>query len=343
MIRLKNVYHMLSYAYRILNEDGYKSIQGEEFKNIHDLMAAILIQGVTNQCKRGLHKDYIEYTEVTGSLRGKIDVTNSVKQSTLLRKSMVCHFDNFSENILMNQIIKTTMKLLIRNGEVKTSNRKELRKLSLFFENVEEIEPQSINWSALSYHRNNATYKLLMNMCQMILKGLLLTTESGEHRMKQFLDDQQMHRLYEKFLLSYFRKEHPELSASASFIEWNVDNGIKEFLPAMKTDITLSKGSKTLIIDAKYYGNTMQTHTLFNSKTLISSNLYQMYTYVKNKDKFSTGNVSGLILYAKTDEEITPDNEYQIDGNRIVVKTLDLGAEWAQIVEQLNNIPLLIE
>lgn len=343
MIRLKNIYYMLSYAYRILNEEGYKSIQTEEFENIHDLMAAILIQGVTLQCKRGLHKDYIKATEVTGNLRGKIDVTNSIKQNTLMRRSMVCHFDEFSENILLNQIIKTTMLLLIQNKEVKIGNRKELRKLSLFFENVDVISAQTINWSALSYHRNNATYKLLINICLLVVKGLLMTTEDGEYKMRQFLDDQQMHQLYEKFLLGYFKKEYPEFSVKASFIDWNVDNGITDFLPAMKSDITLINDDKTLIVDAKYYGKTMQTHTLYDSKTLNSNNLYQIYTYVKNKDRNGSGNVSGLLLYAKTDEEITPNNEYQIDGNRIIVKTLDLGANWEIIVEQLNEVSKIIE
>lgn len=334
---------MLSYAYRVLNEAGYKSIEGEEFGNIHDLMATILIKGVSSQCKRGLHKDYIQRTEITGNLKGKIDVSHSIKDNTLIRRSMVCHVDDFSENILMNQIIKSTMVLLIRNKNVKIGNRKELKSLILFFENVDLIEPQTINWSAVSYHRNNATYKLLINICQLIIKGMLMTTESGDLKMKQFIDDQQMHQLYERFLLSYFKKEFPEYSASASYIDWNVDNGITEFLPAMKTDITLSIGGKTLIVDAKYYGNTMQTHTMFNSKKLISGNLYQIYTYVKNKDRDGSGNVSGLLLYAKTDEEITPDNDYQIDGNRIVVRTLDLGAEWPEIAAQLNEIPLLLK
>lgn len=334
---------MLSYAYRILNEKDYKNIQGEEFENIHDLMSAILIQGVANQSKRGLHKDYIEYTEVTGNLRGKINVTNSIKQNTLMSKSMVCQYDNFFENILMNQIVKTTMQLLIRNAKIKDSNRKKLRKLFLFFENVETIEPAAINWSAVSYHRNNATYKLLINICEMIINGLLMTTENGEYKLKQFFDDQKMHQLYEKFLLNYFKKEFPGLSVNASYIDWNVDNGIKEFLPAMKSDITLVKDGKTLIIDAKYYGKSMQTHTLFNSRTLISSNLYQIYTYVKNKDKTSSGNVGGLILYAKTDEEITPNQDYQMDGNRITVRTLDLSAEWQEIVEELDSIPSLLE
>ena len=110
----------------------------------------------------------------------------------------------------------------------------------------------------------------------------------------------------------------------------------------MKSDITLTDGSRTLIIDAKYYGHTMQTHAMFNSKSIISGNLYQIFTYVKNKDRNGSGNVSGVLLYAKTDEDITPDNDYRIGGNRFSVKTLDLGADWTEIVKQLNAVAGLI-
>jgi 5-methylcytosine-specific restriction enzyme subunit McrC len=51
-----------------------------------------------------------------------------------------------------------------------------------------------------------------------------------------------------------------------------------------------------------------------------------------------SGNVSGLLLYAKTDEDIVPDNDYIISGNRISVKTLDLNTDFSNISKQLNAI-----
>ncbi|WP_088087604.1 5-methylcytosine-specific restriction endonuclease system specificity protein McrC [Bacillus sp. OV166] len=342
MIKIKNIYYMLAYAYQSLNEASFKNIQSEEFENLHDLMAAILIRGVSNQLKRGLHKDYLVYTEATGNLKGKIDITSSIRQNTLMTRRMVCHYDQFSENTPLNQIVKTTMELLIKSGDVRVANRKGLQKLTLYFRNIETLNPFAINWNALIYHRNNATYKLLINICQLVIKGLLMTTETGEYKMNEFLDDQLMHRLYEKFLLGYYKKEYPHYSVSASYIDWNVDDDITDFLPTMKTDITLTHGAKTLIIDAKYYGRTMQTHSLFNSKSIISANLYQIFTYVKNKDRNGSGNVSGALLYAKTDEDITPDNDYSIGGNRFSVKTLDLGADWREIVVQLRAVVALL-
>src|SRR4051812_45828743 len=104
MIKIKNIYYMLAYAYQSLNEASLKNIQTEEFENLHDLLAAILIRGVSKQLKRGLHKDYLVYTEATGNLKGKIDITNSVRQNTLMTRRMVCHYDQFSENTPLNQI-----------------------------------------------------------------------------------------------------------------------------------------------------------------------------------------------------------------------------------------------
>lgn len=41
-------------------------------------------------------------------------------------------------------------------------------------------------------------------------------------------------------------------------------------------------------------------------------------------DNANSGSVSGVLLYAKTDEKVVPDNEYMMGGSRICVKTLDL-------------------
>lgn len=63
-----------------------------------------------------------------------------------------------------------------------------------------------------------------------------------------FIDEQRMCRLYEKFVLEYYRQEHPEIKANASQISWQLDDDMGAMLPVMQTDIMLSKDYKTLII-----------------------------------------------------------------------------------------------
>ena len=71
---------------------------------------------------------------------------------------------------------------------------------------------------------------------------------------------------------------------------------------------------------------------------LDSNNLYQIFTYVKNKDVDKSGKVSGMLLYAKTDEDLVPNGEYMMSGNKIIVRTLDLNKEFKFISEDLNSI-----
>ncbi|WP_084726546.1 5-methylcytosine restriction system specificity protein McrC [Sporobacter termitidis] len=309
----------------------------------YTMLSAILYHGIAQQVKRGLHRDYIRNTEVMENLRGKINITDSIKRQTMITRQLVCDFDELGENTALNRILKSTVVLLLKFGDIKADNRKNLKKVLLFFSRVTTIDPMKINWNLGRFHKNNEHYKMLINICYLIIKGLLMTEEGGQYKLRHYLDDQQMNRLYEKFVLYYYRKEHPELSVNAGYINWNVDDGIDDFLPRMKSDIILSNGTKALIIDTKYYSHTTQTNLLYGSTTLISTNMYQIFTYVKNYDRQLTGDVSGLLLYAKTDEEITPNNDYIIGGNKISVKTLDLGGDWKEIKHQLDSTILLLQ
>ena len=48
--------------------------------------------------------------------------------------------------------------------------------------------------------------------------------------------------------------------------------------------------------------------------------------------------VSGMLLYARTDEVVQPNNSYQMSGNIISVRTLDLNCEFSEIAMQLDKI-----
>ena len=74
-----------------------------------------------------------------------------------------------------------------------------------------------------------------------------------------------------------------------------------------------------------YYAHSTQVQ--YDRHSLHSGNMYQIFTYVKNKDAELAGkphSVSGMLLYAKTDEDVFPDHEYSMSGNKIAVRTLDL-------------------
>ncbi len=183
-----------------------------------------------------------------------------MKQDQLLR------LNELSENVLLNQIIKSTATLLLRSSKAKKEYKQSLKKELLFFSNVDLIDLKQVRWSNVRFHRNNQTYYMLIHICRLIIDGMLMTTEAGEYKLATFIDEQHMCRLYEKFILEYYRKHYPKLNASASQIPWAVDDDFTKMLPVMQLDIHLQKENDVLIIDAKYYSHTTQSQ--FNKNTI---------------------------------------------------------------------------
>lgn len=338
MIRVQNIYYMLAYAFQILHEQGYKDVAVEDFQNTAELLAAILCRGVTVQIKRGLGKQYITKEEPLSSPRGKIEVSESIKTQAIRKKQLICAYDEFSVDAYTNRIIKTTMEALLK-ANISRVRKKELRKLLIFFDEVSTLDRHSINWN-IQYDRNNQTYRMLIAICQLVMKGLLQTSADGTTRIMDYLDEQTMPKLYEKFILGYYQREHPELKAYSPQIDWQLDDGFKTMLPTMQSDIVIrnKKAKKTLIIDAKYYSHNTQMKAPYMTQTIHSGNLYQIFTYVKNWAAEPDEKVSGMLLYARTDDAIQPGNQYQMSGNQISVRTLDLHCDFAVIAAQLDAI-----
>lgn len=338
-IFIKNIYYMLSYAFKALNQSSYDEIAQESFDNIHNLFSAILCKGISHQLKQGLYRTYTHHVEDHAVLRGRISFNGTIRNMMNRKRRLSCEYDEFSENNQLNQILKVTQTLLLSHAKVDQKYKDELRKNLLFFSSIDLIDPNSIRWTGIQFRRNNKTYQMLIGLSQFIIEGMLLTTDQGEHKLASFMDEQHMHRLYEKFIYEYYRKEFPYIKTSSSQISWALDHGSSALLPAMQSDIMLTVDTQVLIIDAKFWSHTLQKRS--DVQTLHSSNLYQIFAYVKNKDADLTGKehtVSGLLLYAKTDEAVQPDNVYHMSGNKISVKTLDLNCPFANIANQLKAI-----
>lgn len=331
---------MLTYAFQVLKQSNYNEIAAEEFENVHDLFAAILAKGIAQQLKQGLYREYISECENFSVMRGKLEIWGTIKNKLQRKQMLSCEYDELSVNNMFNQILKTTASVLLQHSSVSAEYRTALKRVMLFFDGVDMIDPIGIQWNRLRYQRSNHSYKMLLNICYFVLDGLLLSTDKGEYKMATFLDEQRMSRLFEKFVMEYYRYHHPELRTTASQVSWNLDYGVIDFLPIMQTDITLRNTERTLIIDTKYYSHTMQVHSQYDSRKIHSTNLYQIFTYVKNQDVGNSGNVAGLLLYAKTEESITPDCDFQMSGNKISVKTLDLNTAFPDIAAQLDRICL---
>ena len=67
---IRNISHMLAYAFEALRKDDWDTLAAEDFEHIHDLLAAILVYGIPIQIKRGLHRDYLRQEGGIAGVRG---------------------------------------------------------------------------------------------------------------------------------------------------------------------------------------------------------------------------------------------------------------------------------
>ena len=187
---------MLSYAFTGLRLKEYSNLSTEDFDNIYDLFSEILILGLNKQIKQGLFKDYIEVNETTSSIKGKINITESINDLTMLQAKLNCTYDEFSINSYPNRIIKTTLFYILK-ANVSLDRKKKLKRLLYYFKSVDMLDVNNINWK-IRYDRNNQSYRLLISICNLVLDGLIYSDEKGNKKLLEFLDDSLMHALYER-------------------------------------------------------------------------------------------------------------------------------------------------
>ena len=131
-IFIKNIYYMLSYAFTTLQQSDDDKISTEKFENMHNLFAAILSKGIGRQLKQGLYREYMNRKEDLPVMRGKIDMPGTIKNKIEKKQCISCEFDELSENNLLNQILKTTVMILLRHSEVDADYKNDLKK-EMFF------------------------------------------------------------------------------------------------------------------------------------------------------------------------------------------------------------------
>lgn len=336
-IVIRNVYYMLAYAYQALSQSNFKKLASEDFDNTEDLFAAILTTGVSQILKQGLRKKYVSHSSDLNVLRGKLLLSGTIKHHLRHNNQIIsCEYDELSENNIYNIVIKSTMLLLLKNAKLRKDNRANLRVLLRNLDAIDSVDLRTIPWSTLDRRSKSPLYDMLINICYFVYSNLLISQTAGKLKVLEFTDDA-MNKVFEKFVLKHYRLHG--LKARAREINWVIDpdhdNDING-LSLMKTDITLTHGDRTLIIDTKYYGKI--TTTNFDREKVRVGHLYQIFAYVKNLDFANTGKVSGLLLYAKTSDEDISTLDFYSGGNRFAVRTLNLDQDFSGISAALDQI-----
>jgi len=332
-VPIKNVYNMLVYAFEVLKSKEYERLNKEDCEDIYNLLASLLLCGTQTLIKRGFLKNYIKQNDELTAIRGKVNFSNSIRRLSFQNAKAVCDFDEFSGNILFNQVLKAIF-LYLNRQDLQRNIKRDISRVLLYFNEIDTIGIDTIKWDMLIFNRNNAHYDTLLYFCRLICEDAISNQNRGKKEFRT-LEDGLLPTLFERFIYAFYKKHVPYSVSFQQQIKWNTDN--TEMLPKMSVDTIISSDELKLIIDTKFYSKTLQSNRFSDNQTVISSNLYQIFAYVKNEiARTKEKPVSGMLLYPQVDKPVK--QSYRIDGNNYFVQTVDLNQEFNAIKQELHTI-----
>jgi 5-methylcytosine-specific restriction enzyme subunit McrC len=340
MIPIGNLYYLLCYAWNRLDERDFVDVEGLPQQDLPNLLARILINGMRRLLRQGIDRAYIAHTEDTQTLRGKIDITASLKGGLLIQNRVVCVVDQLSHDVLHNRIIRTTIHRLALATELDQGLRHELRIIESQLEGIPLIALQSDHFARVQLHRNNAFYRFLLHVCELCFFALLAHEEQGEYRFKDFFRDEvRMRKVFQDFVYNFFRIEQTRFAVSTDRIAWDTDFAdatADRFLPGMVTDVCLSSPSRQIVIECKFTPEVLREH--WGKLSARSEHLYQLFAYLKNLERRGGAYTccDGLLLYPTATHSV--DFVFDTQGHTIRVVTLDLRETWSNIRLQLLSL-----
>lgn len=332
-IPIQNIYYMLCYAWDCYPEKQLVDVLSLEQKDLTEMLSELFEKAVSSLVKKGLYKEYIPHQEKLGVIRGKINFTESVRSRTFHQAKLVCDFDEFSEDILHNQLVYATLRLLIKVGNLSANIKARLKRLAPYFTNVSLIPLTATQFKLPRIHQNNHQYRFILNLCELLYRQVLIEEGSGNYQFKDFdITDQKMASLFEAFVRNFYKKECPNYKVYREVIYWEADH--QDFLPRMETDICIKAGVRKIIIDTKFYKEVLAVY--YDKEKIKTPNLYQLYAYLNNDPERHHYQMEGILLYPEVDKVL--DLEYNVQDKKIKVKTINLNQSWQEIEERLKAI-----
>lgn len=326
---------MLCYAWGHYPERDFIEVQSLESKDLTELFSAVLARALGSLVKKGLYKEYIAHEDELGVIRGKINFLESLRKQSIWHAQVVCQYDEFSEDVIHNQLIKGTLRALLKVEDLSDKSKAGLRRVYPYFTNVSEMSLSSKMFRMPRLHQNNHQYGFILKICEFLYEQVLIQEGTGRAKFKTFeISKSQMALLFENFVRNFYIRECPEFKVYREDIKWEAQGDQLQFLPLMKTDISIIAGHRKIIMDTKFYKEALSTR--FESEKLKSHNLYQLYAYLGNDPDRHQYEMEGILLYPEVKRDLTL--QYQLQDKQLKVMTVNLNQNWQGIYERLKDM-----
>lgn len=335
-IPIENLYYLLCYSFDQLPERELTKVDAENCPDSLNLLALALTRSIRSLAKKGLERQYLEKTEETPRLQGRVLMHESRRRLIDRQGRMLCTFDELSVDCPSNRILRGTCDLLARARGLTSPVRKEVRTVRKMLLSVRPVRVTESMCARIRIHRNNRRYRMPIGICRFIIRAASPNERTGRF---EFYDPfmNEMPALFENFVRNFAKIHLPQFKVNARTIKWDgeFDEETKAFLPIMKTDVTLASSESKKILDCKFYKKALSTR--YEREKVHSGHLYQLTAYLRNASiEPGWENVTGQLLYPAVKHHL--DLSFKLNSFPIKVSSIDLDQQWQKIEDQLLTV-----
>lgn len=258
--------------------------------------ARLFVAELEAQLNRGVHREYIGHTENLPVLKGKIMIADHIRKNHSNRSMVVCRYDEFSENNLMNMLFKAALRILY-TSMLCSDLVPGMTRLMGHLSDVEDayIHPDLLN--SIEVNRQNLRFEKALVLAKIVILKLHSKNRYGTEKSFSILFE--MNTLYEKYIALLVRKIARDEGFAArvqdkdKYLLRDRATGNKNI--NLKPDIVVETGDSVTIIDTKW--KMIQKGDYLN---YVQADIYQMYAYITAY----TNAKRCILLYPKVSDDM---------------------------------------
>jgi 5-methylcytosine-specific restriction enzyme subunit McrC len=319
-LAVPQLFFLLAYA---ADPKGWKD-QSAEFAFESELLGAIasgFSWHALRAIERGLLRGYVGVDERLTTIRGRVRFADQIARSISLPLPVEISYDDYTEDILENRMLKTATLALLHLPRVPVLARKRLLKLRGLLDAVSLLDrPREASIPALT--RLNQRYGTALRLAELILHASSIDAAKGTYGATAFVFD--MNRVFEDFVTIALREAMQPYGGTVKE-QWTGSLDHHRQLP-IRPDITWWAGTTCLAVaDAKYKA--------LELKGMPNSDAYQMLAYCT-----ALGLGRGFLVYAHESGEEPRSHNVLNTTCVIEVRTLDVEKKPADLLEQVRGL-----
>ena len=298
-----------------------------------DILEAIVpafVRLTQQAIRRGLLQGYRTREESSTALQGRIRLADQVKARFGLPLPVEVTYDDFTDDIEENRLLKTAIGLLWQMPIGSPESRRDLGALRPAFSSVSSGSYRPGMVPSVNYTRLNERYRPAVELARLIIGSSLAEFSPGERLGASFLVD--MDQVFEGFLRTALRQtlrlsesEWPDRSSTARALHLE-EGGQMQVHPGL----SWWRGSRCLFVGEARYALPADGPGAPGGQ---QADIYRMLAYCAAADL-----PSGLLVYASGGSQESAVHRIRNTGKAIEVVSIDLEGSPEETLRQVQAL-----